>query len=68
MSESSCGSISNSMTMTYFCGELTRCFTSRTPLNLKEDFIDVLSLRLKIVDFGGGKTVLQKILLLKPIY
>ncbi|WMV19822.1 hypothetical protein MTR67_013207 [Solanum verrucosum] len=33
MSESSCDSISNSMIMTCFCGELTRCFTSRTSLN-----------------------------------
>ncbi|KAH0712278.1 hypothetical protein KY285_007850 [Solanum tuberosum] len=33
MSESSCDSISNSKIMTCFCGELARCFTSRTPLN-----------------------------------
>ncbi|KAG5581322.1 hypothetical protein H5410_051949 [Solanum commersonii] len=33
MSESSCDSISNSMIMTCFCGELARCFTSRTRLN-----------------------------------
>ncbi|KAK4731858.1 hypothetical protein R3W88_024846 [Solanum pinnatisectum] len=32
MSESSCDSISNSMMMTCFCGEVTR-FTSRTSLN-----------------------------------
>ncbi|KAK4708516.1 hypothetical protein R3W88_029441 [Solanum pinnatisectum] len=33
MSESSCDSISNSMLMTCFCGEITHCFTSRTLLN-----------------------------------
>ncbi|TMW82784.1 hypothetical protein EJD97_004924, partial [Solanum chilense] len=33
MSESSCDSISNSMIMTCFCGELAHCFTSRTSLN-----------------------------------
>ncbi|KAK4733425.1 hypothetical protein R3W88_007686 [Solanum pinnatisectum] len=38
MSESFCDSISNSMIMTCFCGELARCFTSRTPLNLGRRF------------------------------
>ncbi|KAH0773769.1 hypothetical protein KY290_010906 [Solanum tuberosum] len=38
MSESSCDSISNFMIMTYFCGELTRCFTSRTSLNPRRRF------------------------------
>ncbi|KAG5586956.1 hypothetical protein H5410_047390 [Solanum commersonii] len=33
MSESSYDSISNSMMMTCFCGEMTRYFTSRTSLN-----------------------------------
>ncbi|KAG5575976.1 hypothetical protein H5410_056110 [Solanum commersonii] len=33
MSESNCDSISNSMMMTCFCGEMTHYFTSRTPLN-----------------------------------
>uniref|UniRef100_A0A3Q7JC10 GRF-type domain-containing protein n=1 Tax=Solanum lycopersicum TaxID=4081 RepID=A0A3Q7JC10_SOLLC len=38
MSDSSCDSISNSIMMTCFCGELTRCFTPRTPLNLVRRF------------------------------
>ncbi|KAK4707405.1 hypothetical protein R3W88_024277 [Solanum pinnatisectum] len=38
MSESSYDSTSNSMMMTYFCGEMARCFTSRTPLNPRRRF------------------------------
>ncbi|KAH0706620.1 hypothetical protein KY289_011696 [Solanum tuberosum] len=38
MSESTCDAISNSMMMTYFCGEMTRCFTSRTSLNPERRF------------------------------
>ncbi|KAK4726917.1 hypothetical protein R3W88_031834 [Solanum pinnatisectum] len=38
MSESTCDSITNSMRMTCFYGEMARCFTSRTPLNSKRRF------------------------------
>ncbi|KAG5609477.1 hypothetical protein H5410_020758 [Solanum commersonii] len=38
MSESSCDSISNSMIMTCFCGELARYFTSTVSLNPRRRF------------------------------
>ncbi|KAG5601766.1 hypothetical protein H5410_033136 [Solanum commersonii] len=50
MSESSCDSISNSMMMTCFCGEMARCFTS-TPLNPERRFYRCLKPKIENCGF-----------------